>query len=1453
MVKVEMTAAWKWGTSMKVLNSLKVLIVSASSLFAFSQGSFENICQNDIFKAEKYQSHVQILAGLNGKKLAFFLAKSQNEMDKQYLLEILASNISTRPTCIDLSTPLKNKFKASDILTLIERGDSFQDINAPSVLRSILNQYVSENLLKAQNSELASNYHLYKKSLLWLSKGKEEISRDTFLDSIRDANGDYLNLKTKTRLSVKVYESFLSSKKVYLQSIKKEFYKRKSLLNFLYQDFNRDREVLAILAEFPAYKYYQDDFDYTSIVNKHQNIFNDDIYIENIIEDIDRKVTLFSKNILDDHQGRDQVTSSLQSFSKIIKTHEDKISPLKSNLSSLLSERDAIYARYSSVEGLKNIITSKRVNILMTKAIGPTNLAAHSGLVEISPIYNGEYQSALATITKLNADRERYSVISNEVRKLQGELLSELASSVYTKLSLLGVQAGLGLIDLNSEVKVLLEDFRNTLNQNYRPLSFTLSGLSLMGEAHETVQVAIANIANFLKVAKEFHAKIHVNEMEKLNTYADELAKEKDRTPSGWIDDAWDDIVGTVTCAVTFGNDCGSSNPVDKFKAAFGNAVDAAKKTIDTVKNAASDVAREVGGAVKDIGDVTGINHIVKEATEELEKLGEKVADGIEHNVGELVDEAGDFVTDLQHKPLDTLVDAATTVAFAPVAVPIIIVTNPDDLLTKPGETIEKYKDKTGKAIANTVEDGISDVSAEINRGAKRLENNLEAAWKDAVRLSSEAWEFSGDVVDEAKKITGKGLDIAQDVAKFSLKPLRQLDKKTYDKLMERMDAWTDHAVASIFDMANPTRTMKVDTYRQIYNGHKKAIMETVRDVAKLHTSFANVLTEEVISKINADLARELDKVVELSNDGVDIVDATTSFENVSRSVLLYVGSVVAGPAGSALANVLADRFIDNKNLTEKDLLKSLVIGMTAGYAGEAAAGLGQSGSFLSSSYSNVANSVTRDLSGVVLNGDSYSTEDLAKSIITGVVSGAVSANDLGGGAIGNSSLTAANTYAIENLIDGKPVDLDEAIRASMQAASQASLDGAVEYSLSDLDLPNRLDKELYEAVKEKLAAYGDNERVMTPEMMALSQEEFKEVLAELMTLIEKNQLGVQRDPAFVGVTLALISAGMTVYELYQLSDKAMHDEKLKEFIAYADIHGVKKAMENHDMQDIVSNYHGEILGVAVTALSGPILKGLGKAAKLEVVKKIIARTIVYGKNAMDHNFIKIVTDAALKYKLDTAEKIDQFFDLATDIVKSNNGHLQHVGGIFDSAQKLGLKAKEEILASGEFLKKTIGNDIGAVGDIESILTKNSTLIKGWRKNHIIKDVVDSDIVNSKFIAKNWEAPFKNGTKVIEFSPKSTDNFVRVIGDGSIAEGRWVMKKDAIKGLTPKQIQAKYSLPGTPTHIVDVTVNNSSQMMRGKVARNFGGNEGAVQYLISDETLSNIRYSTPILIEGVIK
>jgi filamentous hemagglutinin len=62
-----------------------------------------------------------------------------------------------------------------------------------------------------------------------------------------------------------------------------------------------------------------------------------------------------------------------------------------------------------------------------------------------------------------------------------------------------------------------------------------------------------------------------------------------------------------------------------------------------------------------------------------------------------------------------------------------------------------------------------------------------------------------------------------------------------------------------------------------------------------------------------------------------------------------------------------------------------------------------------------------------------------------------------------------------------------------------------------------------------------------------------------------------------------------------------------------------------------------------------------------------------------------------------------------------------------------------------------------------------------------------------------------------------------------------MMRKEAIKGMTPSQIKIKYALPDTPKYISEVHVPSGTNIRKGKIGGNdFGDIEGAVQYELLD-------------------
>jgi hypothetical protein len=118
--------------------------------------------------------------------------------------------------------------------------------------------------------------------------------------------------------------------------------------------------------------------------------------------------------------------------------------------------------------------------------------------------------------------------------------------------------------------------------------------------------------------------------------------------------------------------------------------------------------------------------------------------------------------------------------------------------------------------------------------------------------------------------------------------------------------------------------------------------------------------------------------------------------------------------------------------------------------------------------------------------------------------------------------------------------------------------------------------------------------------------------------------------------------------------------------------------------------------------------------------------------------------------------------------------------------------------------------------------------------------------VNATF-PSGWKPPYQPGTQVTEYTTTGSDVFVRVHGSGN-PSGAWMMRREAINGLTPQQIASKYSLPNVPTMISDVNVPSGTRIRMGKVGANFGGGEGSTQYqLLQQIPASNFTNTQPLI------
>lgn len=113
------------------------------------------------------------------------------------------------------------------------------------------------------------------------------------------------------------------------------------------------------------------------------------------------------------------------------------------------------------------------------------------------------------------------------------------------------------------------------------------------------------------------------------------------------------------------------------------------------------------------------------------------------------------------------------------------------------------------------------------------------------------------------------------------------------------------------------------------------------------------------------------------------------------------------------------------------------------------------------------------------------------------------------------------------------------------------------------------------------------------------------------------------------------------------------------------------------------------------------------------------------------------------------------------------------------------------------------------------------------RKNVVYRS---ADEVNSSF-PDGWEPPYKPGTRVTEFETTEDEIFVRVHGDGNKARS-WMMRKEAIEGMSPAEIKSKYALPELPEFMSEVHVPRGSKIRTGTVnpLPNFDGVGGSTQY-----------------------
>lgn len=209
--------------------------------------------------------------------------------------------------------------------------------------------------------------------------------------------------------------------------------------------------------------------------------------------------------------------------------------------------------------------------------------------------------------------------------------------------------------------------------------------------------------------------------------------------------------------------------------------------------------------------------------------------------------------------------------------------------------------------------------------------------------------------------------------------------------------------------------------------------------------------------------------------------------------------------------------------------------------------------------------------------------------------------------------------------------------------------------------------------------------------------------------------------------------------------------------------------------------------------------------------------------------------------KLETVDRAIAFFGIVTGSC---------TGGLSSSALR-SVKNLNRLFKQSEHLVKDAAIVAALLREGRNSVKANLDLYRGWIKNHRILKIVDAAIINSRLAKVGYvNPPFKFGTDVFELIARTKGDYVRVYTGDRMARA-WIMKKEAIQGLTPAQIAKKYSLPEIPTHIVDVHVPAGTELYRGRAnwldlisggKRPDDALDGAVQYLLKEKL--DLKYFT---------
>ncbi|MBF0298341.1 MAG: hypothetical protein HQK51_06450, partial [Oligoflexia bacterium] len=368
----------------------------------------------------------------------------------------------------------------------------------------------------------------------------------------------------------------------------------------------------------------------------------------------------------------------------------------------------------------------------------------------------------------------------------------------------------------------------------------------------------------------------------------------------------------------------------------------------------------------------------------------------------------------------------------------------------------------------------------------KQIENSVTTtvnkSYNAFIKPLATTYQSAKDINEAGKKLTHNILKAGEKVLREISKPITK-NISGSEKYIDLIANLANSSADFSWNVTNVEKFYKVDTYKEQYNNIKTVAIEVIKDASYLEKKFANKLNKEVIFKISHDIANIIDNTIKIQDKGVAYVDAVTSFENVTRVALVSLASQLAGPAGSALANVISDKYISKKEMSSSEILKSLSIGLAAGYAAEHVSEITKEG-FKNFASSLASNGIV-DVGNIVLDDRAYSSADLMAMILRSATSGVSSSNPFV-----NGTLSAGSNQ----IINGAVIDH----KVNLQDVGDAALNGAINGKVSDV-----ISKEVKTYITQNLP--GEYQKRWDIYIAAEMSDRFKKAVDALARNLESN------------------------------------------------------------------------------------------------------------------------------------------------------------------------------------------------------------------------------------------------------------------------------------------------------------------------------------------------------------